>query len=408
MLRLQKLALRNILRNKKRTIITISTIFFGVFASLMARGMIGAVQHSITTSVTKSVMGDFQIHAEGYLKSVEAAPLNMTIDDGHKIFNILDEKKVKYSKRINFGGLIYPDEERSTIFKGTAIDPVKELEVCPQLTSFLVEGRMLSDDDIYEALITKTLAENLGLTIGSEIILVGKDRNDFLSITDMKVVGIIEPFLPGIGNKLVYINIEAAMEFLDLYSESSEIVAATDRLQDSEIVFNEIKAAISAENMGVEIHFWDEIGKMFKKIIDFQKIIANIITIIFFIIVTTAIINTMLMAVLERTNEVGMIRAMGMKSRKVVGLFIIESLFLGFFGGSAGVLTATILTTVLNILGIKFVPPGSNTAVMLKPYFSIQAALLILIIAILTGIIASFYPSLYAGKLKPANALRKN
>ncbi len=403
-----KIAFRNITRNRKRTLLTLITIVMGVYFTLMAKGMLTAVKSSIVNTLTKSVYGDFQVHAAGYVKALEALPLHLVIQENSEIERKLQELpgEIKFTRRIHFGGLLYPDEERSSIFKGTAVDPQKELRVCPGLTDFLVEGRFFSTDDIYEVILSKTLAENFDLRLNSMVTLVGKDKNDFLNVTELKVVGIMDMNIPGADKKIIYTNIKAIQEFLDMQGEYTEIAVGSSELAQSKIACENIKSQLDRENPGFEVHFWDEIGKFFRTIIDFQSLISNIIAVIFMIMISAAIVNTMIMAVFERVNEIGMMRALGMKKKKVIKLFLLEAFSLEAVGGLMGLIFATIVINILNIVGLRFKPPGSSFFITLHPGITWQTALLIYLFVIAAGTAASLYPAVIASRLKPAQALR--
>jgi putative ABC transport system permease protein len=380
----------------------------GVYATLMAKGMLTAVKSSIVNTLTSSVYGDFQVHAAGYVKALEALPLNLVIKENSEVERILQDHpgEIKFTRRIHFGGLLYPDEERSSIFMGTAVDPQRELRVCPGVTDFLVEGRFLSTDDIYEAIISKTLAENFGLRLNSMVTLVGKDKNDLLNVTEVKVVGIMDINIPGFDKKFIYSNIKAIQEFLDMEGEYTEIAACSSELAQSKIAYENIKARLNKENPGFDVHFWDEIGKFFRTIIDFQGLISNIIAVIFMVMVSTAIVNTMIMSVFERENEIGMMRALGMKKKNVIKLFLLEAFSLEAVGGLIGVTFATIVINILNIIGLRFKPPGSSFFITLHPGITWQTALFIFLFVIAAGTVASLYPAIIASKLEPAKALR--
>ena len=408
MKQLVKIAIRNITRNRKRTLLTILTIVVGVYATLMTKGMLTAVKSSIVNTLTRCAYGDFQVHAAGYVKALEALPLNLTIRENSEIERILQDlpAEIKFTGRIHFGGLLYPDEERSSIFKGIAVDPQRELAVCPGVTDFLVEGRFLSTEDKYEAIVSKTLAENFDLRLNSMITLVGKDKNDLLNITEVKVVGIMDINIPGFDKKFIYAHINAIQEFLDMEGEYTEIAARGTDLAGSKIAVESIKARLGKDNPGFEVHFWDEIAKFFKTIIDFQSLMSNIIAVIFMVMVSTAIVNTMIMAVFERVNEIGMMRALGMKKKNVIKLFLLEAFSLEAAGGLIGLTFATLVINILNIIGLRFKPPGSSFFITLHPGITWQTALLVYLFVIAAGTAASLYPAIIASKLKPAKALR--
>ncbi|MBD3317405.1 MAG: FtsX-like permease family protein [Chitinivibrionales bacterium] len=399
------MALKNVARNRKRTLITLGTILIGVLASMMARAMIGAAQTAIIKNVTQGLTGDFQIHKTGYVERTDISPLDITIQQDGEIENILLRQGALIARRIHFGGLLYPNDESSTVFKAVAIEPAKEKEVCPLIEKSIFEGRYLSDERSDEIVLSKGLATGMNVSVGDTILIVGNDRNSSMNMKEVEIVGVFESILPGIGNKMAYLNLVTARNFLDMAGESTELaVRAGATLADSRKVYEKLKA--TATKLDVELHFWDEVAKLFSIVIIFQEVFANLVVVIFFIMVTTAIVNTMIMAVFERVNEIGMMRAMGIKRNDIKKLFVFESLILGTIGGAAGVLIASVIIAILNIVGISIVPPGSSVSIDLHPAVSITSMVYVFSFAVGMSLIAALYPASIAAKWNPIEAIR--
>lgn len=404
-----QISLRNLKRNQKRTVITITTIMVGVIASMLAKGMINGTLKAITENVTRNSTGDFQIHAKGYQEAIDIAPLHLTIEENSTLEKTLKTKypSALWARRINFGGLLYPNEQKSAIFQGIGIEPEKESEVCSNIKNCIVSGQYFSGNDTHEAIISKELAENIGIGLNAKIMLVGNDRNDFFNMIQLKVVGYIESMLPGVSKSIVYVPLQAAQEFLDMGGEYSELAGRTANLKESKLVVKDIKEILTKDNsMNYEVHSWNEIMPFFENIIELQKIISNVVIIIFFLMVTVAIVNTMLMTIFERINEIGMMRAMGMKKKSVLKLFLTESLLIGAFGGIVGIVVSAIILIILNIVGIKFYPPGTNLSTIIHPGLNIFDVIEIFSFALISSVVASFYPSKFGASLNPLTAIR--
>lgn len=164
--------------------------------------------------------------------------------------------------------------------------------------------------------------------------------------------------------------------------------------------------AFKENNLDLEVHDWKYLGSTLLDIASYIKIGVRAWTVVLFIVILFMILNTFTMSVYERTYEIGILKAIGMKKRRIRGLFILESSFLSIIANIFGILLAVIIVKILNIVGMPgmfgFILKGESV----HPVINIKDALYVIIISILISIIASIYPSYKASKMNPIDAIR--
>ncbi len=409
MLRLVRIAARNVVRNRRRTFFTLSTIVLCVATTVVVRGIIGATTRSITENVTKGVTGDIQIYPPGYMDAVDAVPLDLTFAAGGEVEKSLADLDLAYSPRLRFAGMIFGKDDRTSFFSGIAIDPDLEAKVCPRLSEAqVVDGRYLKGRTNREVLLSRPFAEVLGVTTGDTVAILGRSVHGSISAKELKIIGLFEPAVPEAGMKVLYVPLEVGQSFVDLYDEYTEIAASAATLDASQDLITGLTTRFANGGEPVaEVYFWTDTMKFFQTVIGFQQAMAQVVTIIFFLIATAAIFNTMLMAVMERIKEVGISRALGMRKRQVRRLFLTEGALLGVFGAGIGVAIGGALVAVFGQVGLEFLPPGAAVPVVLHPSTTLLTIGLVSALAIVTSILAAFQPAAFASRMRPLDALRK-
>lgn len=406
--RLFRIALRNVVRNRRRTLLTLSTIVLCVATTVIVRGVIGATTRSIVEGVTKGVTGDLQIYPPGYIDAVDAVPLDRTFTAGGEVEKVLSGLDLVYSPRLRFAGMIFGKDDRSSFFTAIAIDPEMEAKVCPRLSdSAVVQGRFLEGRSKKEVLVSRPFADVLGVAPGDTVAILGRSVHGSISAKELVVAGLFEPAVPDAGQKMIYVPIEVGQSFVDLPGAYTEIAASASTLERSEVLLGELNARFSEGETTAEVYFWTDTMKFFKTVIGFQDAMAQIVTVIFFIIATAAIFNTMLMAVMERIKEVGISRALGMRRRQVRRLFLTEGALLGLCGALAGVAIGTAFTAIAGEVGLSFKPPGAAVPVVLHPSTTLMTVAFVTALAVGTSVVAALQPAAFASRLRPLDALRK-
>ncbi|MEW6619223.1 MAG: FtsX-like permease family protein [bacterium] len=403
-----KLAGKNIFRNKRRTTITLLAIFVGIGSVVISKGIVAGFQKGIIDLVTRVKTGHIQIHTKGYLDALQLMPLRLYIKELKKTEKIIRKQKevVHYARRINFTGMLSTGEE-STMFMGIGIEPKSEFKICRDLLSGIIKGKELKGFSPYSALITNQLAKGLQVDVGDTIMLISHTINDTMNAVDVQVEGIVQIGTPVFfsGNMLIT-TLAAAQKLLDMKGKVTEIIIGIDKIENLENVAETLRGKFNTKRMNLEVHTWKDIVPYYKDTIQAQNVILWIIVLILLIIIGTSIMNTMMIAVFERTREIGVMMAIGTERMQIFLLFLFESLFTGVIGSFIGCVSGALFVCYLNIIGITINLSGELRSVTFYPYVTENNITFSFLFGIFVSIISGIYPAYLALQLKPVDALR--
>ena len=406
-----KIAFRNLYRQKRRSFLTIGIVAFGVLAVLLFSATAGSFKNVIIGEITDSMLGHLQIHAKGFVGALDNLPLDRTLNakEIKQMENVVDEIPgvESYSYRILFGGMLSNYLE-STNVKFSAIIPANEDKVVPLLKERLKEGKFLKKGEI---LLPELITKGFNSEIGDDIVLVATNADGSVNGQSFKIAGVMESVMGPTG-KYGYIHFDDAKTLLRM--NKAQISEVAIRLTDFKTL-EKVKAELN-EKLGIfknkkgkniyEIHTWEDLSPFYNiaKMIDMMALFIKVILIG---IVLVSIMNVMIMAVYERTKEIGSISAMGTLPSKIRSMFVFEGFFLGVFGSVIGIIVSLIAIYIVNIshLTIAF---GRDSNILLQPEVSLAQIGLTTLIVIVVSIVAVMEPAFKASKLEPIKALRQN
>jgi len=404
---LLKLGWRNIGRNKRRLLLTLSAIAFATFATIGMRGIqLGTYAVNIK-NVVQLFSGYLQIQREGYQKN-PSLRLNYVLDD--KLLNrIKSIPQIEgYAPRVYGDGLSsYKENSFGTGIFG--IDPQREKNVT-NIMERIKDGRFFTSDTTNEVVLGYKLLENLKAKIGDEIVILTQGYDGSLGNMKFKIVGTIKVGVPEFDAMAAFIGLSKAQQLLVLPNRIHAIALNVGSLDDMEQVKEELKSRISSKELVVLS--WDEVMPDFKQSIELDNISGILMLTILIIIVAFGILNTVLMSVMERFNEFGITLSIGMPQMKLVYLVFIETLFITLLGLALGNLIGWGINYYLIQNPIQF---GSEIGKIyeeygflpvivstLDPMIFINTTLSILGISFL----ACFYPAYKVFKLEPLKGIR--
>lgn len=404
-----KIAFRNLSRQRRRTLLTVAIVCVGVVAVLLFSALSGAFKNMMIGQITDSMLGHLQIHEKGYVSSLDNLPLNKVISTKQmvKIDKILkDIPQVEaYSKRILMGGMLSNYMETTNI-KVAGINPDDEAVVTPLLASRIKKGKMLKKGTI---LLPELVTKGMGLKVGQDIVLVVNNTDGSVNGQNLKISGIIESVVGPTG-KYGYIHIDDAKTILRMTEpQYSEIAVRLKSINSLEKVFATISNKVSGlknkqDKPMFEVHTWEKLSPFYNiaQMIDLMALFINVLLIA---IVLISILNVMIMAVYERIKEIGTLAAIGTLPGKIRTMFLLEGLFLGFFGSLVGSIIGVIV-----IVAIKFghftIAFGRNENILLDPSIPFKQMLFITAISTLAAVIASLQPAIKASRMDPIESLR--
>jgi len=410
---LGKIAVRNLMRYTRRSLLTISLIAFGVIFVLVFVSVTGSFKQLIITQITDSYLGHLQLHRRGYVASIESLPLNLnlTVAEVTQIEAVLAEtpEVQAYSERIKFGGM-FSNFVETTNIRINGVSPEQEFAASPQMASRIIQGEAaVSALQPGKILVPELLARGFGTRLGDTVVVVATNKDGSVNGKTFVVSGIVAS-VTGPGGRDGYIHIDDAMEILRMTErEVSEITLRVSDLGQVERVADRLRERLGGAGPGAgkgtpEIHTWDQLSP-FANIARMIDVMTFFIKLMLIAVVLISILNVMLMAVYERVREIGTIAAIGTLPRKILSLFLVEGLFLGVTGASVGVLVGLGIILLLNLwkLSVTF---GQAQSLLLAPTIDPFEVLTASAVVIVVSIVASIQPAYKASRMEPIDALR--
>lgn len=401
-----RLAWRNIWRHKRRTLIVVLAIGLSMSMLMMYDGVVAGFEQAIYANAIRVFGGNIQVHAPGYRGHEDDTPLLPLVDDQA----VLDAARARpevlvASRRIQTSGII---TSREGAFGVNIIGIEPEVE---QPTSLLAQnisaGRFLSGGDIDMIFIGQGLANAMDVAVGDRVSLAGKTINDQMRQRTMTVAGIYDLSLPDVEKGVIYITLAEAQELYEMDGQVSEVTISLKQLGEEAPVIE----AISAKLPGYEIESWEANYPELKAALTTKGGVMNVFSVVIIMIAGIGILNMLLMAVFERTREIGVLGALGMKPGQISLLFLLEGALMGLVGVAFGIALGLAFNLTLKQVGLdysQFTSVTEYTALIsgrIYPSLGIEKLLNHSLTVLIIALLASYYPAREAARLEPAQAL---
>ena len=414
MIRIFKIAVRNLMRFKRRTLLTSLLITLGVLMVILFSGLSGSFKAMMIGQITDANLSQIQIHKKGYVSSMDAIPLNLNLNrKGYaKIEGILKNHPWvdSWAPRIKLGAMLSNYSETTNI-RLNAIDPEKEVNVCPAVGDRMTFGEKDGRKKLIrpgEIIIPDKLAKGMKMKHGDTVVLVANNKDGSINGLNFTVAGISEVVV-GPQGKEGYIHIEDARALLRM--EQPEITEVAVRLKDFDMLepaYEDLKSALAdfknkKGKPAFEIHTWEKLSPFFNiaRMIDLMSATMKLIMIS---IVLISILNVMIMSVYERVREIGTMSAIGTTPGRIMALFLTEGFTLGLISIGAGNIIGVAGIFFLNIYKIRF-SFGKMDNLLLAPSVSFTELFWLSAIVFVVSVLASLYPAYKASKMEPVDAL---
>lgn len=405
---LLKLAWRNIWRNKRRSILTLSAIAFATLAAIAMRGMqLGTYAVNIKNSVNMFA-GYLQIQRDGYQKNPSLNLCYKNTPQIEEAINSLPEIK-GFTPRVYANGLISFEENSlgSAIF---GISPTREKNVTTMISK-IDEGKFFTEDDSYSIVLGRKLLQNLKASIGDDVVVLAQGFDGSMGNLKFNITGTVKTGSPEFDGMAAFIGLKTAQELLAMYGNRINATSISlYNLDDVESVREKLKRILPDEKLAVLD--WQEIMPDFKQSIDLDNISGMMMLIVLIVIVAFGILNTVLMSVTERFNEFGVTLSIGIPQMKLVSLIFIETIFITIIGIIIGDIIGWGINYYILHNPIEF---GSEMAPLMEEFgwlprmessvdfwIFLNNSILILVVSILAWII----PAYKVYKLEPLKGIR--
>ena len=402
-----KLAWRNLWRNWRRTAIAVVAIVLGLILLVFMAGTIEGSDQAIFGNMVRFYGGNLQIHADGYGERANTLPMLPVENDAEVVETVLAHADVvAVARRINTGGMVSSREGTFPV-RITGIDPDAETEISI-VSENVKSGRYLMTGETDAVLIGKGLADLLDVGVGDAVTLVGRRKNEEMRQRTMTVVGIYSLGLSEAEKGSVFITLSEAQMLYNLRDQVTEISIILESVGQEAAVNADLQVALP----GYEIDAWDTLQPEMRQIMDVKAQVTEAFSLIVLLIASVGVLNLMLMAAFERTREMGVLAALGMKGRQLMGLFLLEGAMIGVMGSVLGCLLGWLVVQATAANGIEFVQDteglGDLVALMgTTIYPTVSLGFILGRGAAVAGIatLASLYPAWQASRQEPSDAL---
>lgn len=402
--KLIKIAFRNIFRNVQRSVLSIIMIIIAVMVIVVGSSFLSGMLSNIAMESVR-LTGNVRIISEDHDLKEKMMSLTGSVTD----YSALKEEVSSVSNvknvvgQIKFNSVLYKGEKTS---QGYGYGIEEEAKDILQLEELTYEGRPFSTESKDEVLVGQNISEDLDLKIGDEITLVGRGGNNQSYSTTYKVVGLID-FNNTLLNGSFFLSLSSAQELLGMSNEATEILVFGQTQEDTDHIMKEIKALSGTKDFIIES--WEDIG-MGALLIGIVRIVSTIAQLILISLAAFGIANTIMMAVLERKGEIGLLKSMGMHEKEVITLFAIEGVIMGMIGIVIGLFIGGIGAFILSTKGLNLGSGLEGFSVKLGGVVYGGFTLKIFMKGFLFGmgatIIATLIPVFGVVRLKPSEALK--
>lgn len=386
--------------------IAVIAIALGLLLLIFMDGLILGSKDAIYGNLIKLLGGNIQVHAQGYMEKARRMPL-LPIGNVDAITQAALQQPdvIGVSSRIITGGFMN-SRDFSMPVSIQAIEPEKEAPLS-LVADYVVEGRYLTKDDQDVVLIGKTLADRLNVGLNDRVSLVGRATHEQMRTRTMTIIGIYNVGSAETEKSLVLMNLAEAQVLYGLEGQVTEVVISLKSVGNENSVVNALRAALP----DYEVASWQELNPALLNAYDIGEQFMGIFGVVVLLIAAVGILNLMMMAVFERTREIGLLGAMGLKRGQILWLFLLEGMLIGAVGAIAGVVLGGTVVAISASIGLDFgyFNEASDMMALMgnKLYPVVDAGLMVnrSITVIIMAALASLYPAWQAGHREPADAL---
>ena len=403
---LLKLAWLNIWRNKRRTIITATSVFFAVLLAIIFRSLTDGIYDNMIHNIVSYSSGYLQIHQKGYW---DEQSIDNTFEEDEKLYQgLLKNPNITHliPRLQTFALASYSNKTKGILILG--IDPAKEKSV-NNLHKKIINGEYLKTIDENAVILGEGLASQLKLKVNDTLILLGQGYHASSAAAKYKVKGLIKLGAIELNNNVVYMPLKQAQFMHGAEHRLSSISVMLDKTNNLENRKQSLQNSINTDLY--EVMTWKEMMPELDQFIEADSTAHYIIVGVLYFIISFGLFGTLLMMIFERKNELGILIAIGMKKRLLAIILLLESILISLIGCFAGIITGVLVVKWFTIHPIHLTGEIKQVyeeyGIESIIYFSSQEKIFIVqtLIVLTLSILLAFYPGYKVMKLKPVEAI---
>jgi putative ABC transport system permease protein len=400
-----KLVLRNVMRQRMRTAMTVGAIAAGVVSLVLSGGFVSDIFIQLAEFTIRSQLGHIQIYKEGYYAFGSQMPSKYLIEDPAPIIRALSTRpEIEQTMgRLNFFGLLNKGKADLAIV-GEGIEPDKENKLGTYLT--MVAGRQLKNEDRFGIVVGEGVAQSQQLKPGDQVTLVVNTTDGSMNTLEFELIGVFRSFSKEFDSRAVRIPLEAAQELMGSAGINS-LVVQLRRTGDTTTIARQLLGEM--KDKGYEIKTWEELSDFYRSTVALYDIQFGVLKLIILGMVLLGVVNSVNMSIFERVGEFGTMRALGDRNRDVFLLIMGENLVIGIIGAGMGLAMGVLLALAISAIGIPMPPPPNSN----QPYTAyLRVVPSVLLTAVLIGlagaVVAACWPAFRVSRTHVADSLRRN
>ena len=407
-IKLPALAFRNIFRNLRRSSLSAIAIAVSAMAIIALLALLECMEADMQTNLTSYYTGEIRIRHESFEKYERYNPLHLSLEVKAVLPLVKSVEGIEAAtSRINFPANLYLNGKNNGAL-GVGVDFANEAAFI-DFPSLVTEGR-IPQEGKNELLIGAILAHELRLNISDKVTVLTSTALRGSNAMTFEIVGIASFPVGGLSSKTLYIPLDRAQYMLRMEGQTQEILLqVADGFKEKEVA-QEIKNLLSTSlGLETETKAWKDLNMMYS-FLSIAKFIYYVMAGVFFILGSTAIINTTMMVVYERMREIGTLGALGMQGKELTRLFLLEGSFISMAGSTLGTSIGLVIIAILGKVGLNFTEAMSGMDMeissILYPQINWWIALFVWFYAIVIATLSTLIPSRKASKIQIVEALR--
>ena len=401
---LLNLAVRNIFRNRRRTILTFFAIASGMASIIVFGGFVSYTYFALREQTIHSQLGHLNIFKSGYSAHPGDAS-KYFIDDFDKV-----DEQIKsvpgvrsVTARLGFSALISTGEKTMNCL-ATGVIPGREEELSN--AESILAGHRLGAADTNGLVLGSLLAQSLGVKPGDTVTILTTTASGMINARDLQIAGIARVGSKEYDRVFVKLPLDIAQNLLNT-KQVERAVVLLDKTSDTARVEAVLKDKFAAAGLPLEIRTWEDLADFYQAVVRLYGGIFRVVNLIIAALFLFGIANTLTMSIFERVREIGTLRAIGTRREGVRNMFLWEGLVMGLAGGVIGIFAGLITAFFINVAGGFYIPPPPGMSDGYQAFISVdwKTVLYAFLLTVAVATVSSLYPALRASKLNIVQAL---
>jgi ABC-type lipoprotein release transport system permease subunit len=398
------LAWRNLWRNHRRTFIMLAAIGVGVWAMIFMTAFMRGMVNEMVRDGIRALPGHVQVHNPKFLDDPSID--NLIPAPSREFATVLDRFGAIWTSRIKVPAVITSERDsRGVTLIG--VEPRKETEIS-FVAGDIVEGRFLESPDDQGIVVGRKLIDTLETDLGKRIVVMTQDPENEIADRGFRIVGVFDAKIESHEESMIFVGQKTLQDMLKIGDQVSEIAIMGDDYRNVEALFAEVSRAVDTD---AQVKPWYELDNYLGTMLGVMDGFVLVWVIVIFLALSFGLVNTLVMAVFERIREIGLMLALGMKPRMILGQIVVESFFLLVMGLAVGNLLAVVSVEMLkggiDLSGVAEGMEMFGASSVLYPELILSDMTTANLIVVVLGFVASLSPAWRASRLDPIRAITK-